>query len=77
MVMAFVRAKDDTGSPIVAEHFEFQALPRKGEEIALNDGKVEHYLEVIAVLHLTGTRSKTPSSLPQSEVHVICKQLAP
>ena len=56
---------------MVASHFEFEAVPRVGEEIAVDEDGKSFHLEVLGVTHFSESKS---GFAPQvSNVHLRCK----
>ncbi len=68
MTQIFVSAKDAQGNIVVSDHFEFDAIPRVGEFVVV-DERGEQRLRVIEVMHLARPRN---SGLPVSSVHIFC-----
>jgi hypothetical protein len=53
MIRVFVQAYDQGGEPMIADHYQFAAVPRIGELVAVDDGTAEVTLRVVSVTHLS------------------------
>jgi hypothetical protein len=71
MTQVFVHARDSKGAPLVAHHFEFEIVPRKGEEVVVDFDEQQFHLEVVGVTHFS--TGPTSFAAQVSNVHIACK----
>ncbi len=74
MISIFVKADDKSGEPLVADHYEFVAVPSVGDEVAVTDDRgTEHLLKVRGINHLSKPKGDVMN--PLSYIHLICDRL--
>jgi hypothetical protein len=71
MIQIFVHADDKDGDPLVADHYEFAAVPRVGEHVVVDNDSKEVTLRVVAVTHLAEPKGDVMS--PLSHVNLKCE----
>ena len=73
MPKIFVSADNARNSPVVADIYDFAHIPRKGDEVVIDDGKKQYILEVQLVRHFPQSTGGLQSA---GEVaHLECKLL--
>ena len=66
----FVHAVTATGSPLIADHYQFGIMPRVGEEIVITEDGREYLLSVVTVRHFP--KDKDDSLVPTEYAHLEC-----
>jgi hypothetical protein len=71
MISVFVHSSDQKGAPLIADHFEFEVVPRAVEEIGLDQDGRSFHLEVVGVMH--HAKSKAGYAASASNVELSCR----
>jgi len=71
MISIFVHSTDKNGAPLVADHFEFEAVPRVGEEVGVDQDGVQYQLRVLGVTHFAAPKGDFMHEV--SSVHLACE----
>ena len=71
MIQIFVHADDKDGHPLVADHYEFAAVPRVGEQLVVDNDSKEVFLRVVGVTHVAEPKGDVMS--PVSYVSLKCE----
>ena len=73
MVNIFVQAEQKNGNPLIAEHYEFENVPREGEQIIVDSGDKQFVLKVTCVTHLSALKGNILPGV--SSVTINCKEV--
>ena len=71
MVQIFVSANDRKGDPVVADHYEFDAVPRTGEQVVADQDGIQFLLVVKGVTNFAKTKGDIMDEI--SPVHLNCE----
>ncbi|AWW73256.1 hypothetical protein CD351_02310 [Erythrobacter sp. KY5] len=70
MIGVYVSADDAAKKPLVADHFEFHAVPRVGEEVVVDQDGSQFLLLVESVTNFAQTKGDIMNQV--SPIHIKC-----
>jgi len=73
MIQIFVHAQQSDGERMVAEHYEFAAVPRVGEFVTIDDEGDELLLKVVSITNHAKPKGDfmTPVNLVELECEIV------